>query len=790
MTVSPALTVAFAVKDGSPSDVREWVSVELAEFFSSGRRGFMVSTEALRKTPESLEIATFARGVIVDELRRTYQMPPDVALGHAFAAANAAVHERARDEMTTDPEHPVLIGAAAVVFDDHVATIAHVPPSQLILIEDGLVYAVPELGSWLPNYADPNTDRPNPEPLGFGSRVAPVIAQTDLRAGDTILLCSTVCGQAFATEMHDAGASSSDLAFMHGRDPDKILDVFRDLVVDYEIENAAVAVTGFAPLPDGSQIRTMGDIGRRVVDIWRQTKVQTGQLLPAPRPGAAPSSAPSAPAAGALAASIAAPAPDSMDGVIEGADAGGEERRTRWRARTLRVAERLATNRESTWEQPTLARQIGVPGAHGVQAFRGSASEMGEETWRNHLPRLPAGGALVWILVCLLLVGGALGGMAARERWFVASDDNPQLLAAVDQRILDAREMSDPDQADAELVNAQRELNAAREGGAAESDIAPRQQAITERRDELHNVVRLDDVTRIGGLPEDLQKGKTRVVRTPGGIFLVSGSLFQLQPDEKKITRVLEEGSTVKNADGHDVTVGDLYGVAYDTEGLYATDGSNVFIYGAENKWQAVALGEINEQGPWPAGPIGSFSQSLYILEAEYRNIYRFDTSDDAKSADAVDWVLPGSRADLNDAVDMAIDGNIYVLLSDGRVLTLYRGDILSEVAPTYLKDADVRSIFNGASTGYLYVSVVDGSDGRIVAFDHQGQREYQLELPAGFSTQGVDVLAPFEKLQAITIDEDSGTIYLINGDAIWTARYPLPALPKPATTPGATPQT
>jgi hypothetical protein len=32
--------------------------------------------------------------------------------------------------------------------------------------------------------------------------------------------------------------------------------------------------------------------------------------------------------------------------------------------------------------------------------------------------------------------------------------------------------------------------------------------------------------------------------------------------------------------------------------------------------------------------------------------------------------------------------------------------------------------------------------------------------------------------VQEIIVDESTGTIYIINGDGIWTARYSLPELP------------
>jgi hypothetical protein len=40
-------------------------------------------------------------------------------------------------------------------------------------------------------------------------------------------------------------------------------------------------------------------------------------------------------------------------------------------------------------------------------------------------------------------------------------------------------------------------------------------------------------------------------------------------------------------------------------------------------------------------------------------------------------------------------------------------------------------------------------------------------------------VTEPFDDIQDVIVDESTGTIYIINADAIWTARYSLPELPQ-----------
>jgi hypothetical protein len=252
---------------------------------------------------------------------------------------------------------------------------------------------------------------------------------------------------------------------------------------------------------------------------------------------------------------------------------------------------------------------------------------------------------------------------------------------------------------------------------------------------------------------------------------------------------VLQSGSEVEG-----MTVGDLFGVAYDGESLVTTDGEHMFFAGSADgaAWQGSELEEINQQGPWPSGPVGAFAQNMYLLVSDYRNIYQFVMDPEVPSTGPIDWVLTGDRVNLNMAVDMTIDGNIYVLLENGQVLTMLRGSQKAAFdIPTFDPETEEPlAIIGGPMTGYLYVAVVDDDGhGRVIAMDREGGHMSQLALPEGLSTGGTDVLPPFDDLQDISVDEASGTLYLINGDAVWTARYSLPPLPEPEGTPVASPE-
>lgn len=782
MTLSAATVVAFAVSGDTPTDAREWITVDLAGHPSPYRRGFVVMTESLTASGRGEELARHTRELILQELRRHQQQPADAALARAFAVANSVVFDEGR--FSGGVGQQFLIGATAIVFEHHRATIAHVPPGQFVVAQDGIVYGIPDLASWLPHFSAPPDDAPTPEPLGYASWTSPMLVQTELQAGDSMLLSNATTGKILSEVVAKDGGGSFPIRHIHGRDPEKVMDAIRNVILEHNELTAAVAVISFPPIATGAQIATVADIGRNMREQWRHSRAAVRQLRPDRPPAPVAEGQTSDPDVGDAAPIV------TDDGNYVTVEPAPHPRRENLQDRLIRLTERGSSDYRDTWRAPSEARKLGAPGAHGVSLFRESSVGAGDPSWRHAFPRMPFLRSPVFIGLCFaLIIGTGVVGYVERGRFLSSEEDYQTRISEVDERLLAVADMDDGEAILSELEAAETMLQEAEQAGAPDSIINPRENQIVIERDDILQVVRMDDVTRIGGLPEELQNSNTSAVQTSGGIFLANGSLYRLRPESREMQLVLQSGTEVEG-----MTVGDLFGVAYDGELLVVTDGGHVFFAGSADgaAWHAMQLEEVNEQGAWPDGPVAVFAQNLYILVSDYRNIYSFAVDPEETSVGPVDWVLTGDRVNFNLAIDMTIDGNIYVLLEDGRVLTMLRGAQISSFdLPGFDPETDTPlAIIGGPMTGYLYVAVVsEDGPGRVIAIDREGGSMSQLALPSGFSTGETDVMSPFENLQDIAVDEASGTLYLINGDAVWTARYSLPPLPAPQGTPGASPE-
>lgn len=767
MTLPQPTAVAAAVSGGIPTDVREWIAVDIIGSPSVHRRGYAVYTEPLDPDGHTSELARQVRDVLLHELRLHPRQAADAALARAFGVANSLVYEDAR----LHGGSPKQIGATAVVFEGHTATVAHVPPGQLILIQDHLVYGVPDLDSRLPHWAEEQGPAPNPEPFGYSTWTAPLLVQTELLPGDTLVLCN----EATARVLAKMGTDLLNIRGFHGQDPDEILDSVRAAVLDSGETFFASTVISFPPNPVASEIESLEDVARSAREQARHARAAVRSVIP---------TFPTLP-------TIRKTKPvDDVDPEEDDATVEPEPERPKisLQERLIRITEGRPTNGQETWRPRRAEAMYGAPGAHGVRKHR--RLTLGGEgfSWKSGVPRAPFVTSPIFVGIVLLAIF-LLGALIWNQRDIFQPDENVYVpvLAQVDQRLNAIELLDDPNQIRSELNNAQSDLERAEQLGAPDDQIEQRQVAITTERDEVDGVLRVSGVHRIGRLPDDLHGSGTSAFMTSGGIFLANGSLYRLNPESAEMQMMLEEGREIEG-----IRVGPLFGVAYEGNFLVVTDGRALFFAASTDGaiWQSMQMEEINNQGPWEPGPIAAFNENLYLLEKEFRNIYTFAADANQQVVAPSDWVSIGDRVNLNIAVDMTIDGNIYVLLEDGQVITYRSGlEVHRFELPGFdFRTQDPKAIVRGPTTGYIYVVVEDhDGGGRVIATDVEGENAVIMELPTDFSTGGADVLDPFDQVQDVVVDEPTGTLYIINGDAVWSFKYTLPALElNPNATPDA----
>lgn len=407
-----------------------------------------------------------------------------------------------------------------------------------------------------------------------------------------------------------------------------------------------------------------------------------------------------------------------------------------------------------------------APGARTMHLYRGSMTGPIGPSIRAHLPRGPRVHVpvrLLSILASVILIFAIAGFFYDRDR---DRDARAQaFLASADAQIRAVAAANDPAVVTTALGDAQSAIDGARDNGAEQHLLAARQSAVDTARDAMHGIDRLERATRMGTLPPVEDDVARRLILNGRDIYLLSGGLYHVDGQSRSLTMLLEPGMRIERA-----TVKDLRDVTVESGVLTVTDGLALYRLQPDGSWDRQRIGRVEDKTPWDVTACAAFEGSFYLLDGENGQILKFPAEQLTSLPD--DWAGADERDELAGALDMVIDGRIYVLLENGTIQTYYRGNadgaLSVAVEPGLTQPV---ALFGGPASAYLYVA--DGEEGgRITRLDRSGGETRQYLLPRDAPDGAAEAFAAMEDF---VVDEAAGIIYVLSGNQIWSATIPMP---------------
>ncbi|MEK9156100.1 MAG: hypothetical protein AAB360_02235 [Patescibacteria group bacterium] len=161
----------------------------------------------------------------------------------------------------------------------------------------------------------------------------------------------------------------------------------------------------------------------------------------------------------------------------------------------------------------------------------------------------------------------------------------------------------------------------------------------------------------------------------------------------------------------------------------FYTDQSKLLVYDTASK--TFAEGKIGDEGGrWePAKAIASYVTNLYLLDTTAGEVWKHIEREDgySKGDDYVDTRKIG----LSDAVDLAVDGNIYLLWPDATVRKYIKGSLQSDFSLSAVPEnaiGEPGGLYTDADSNHLYV--LDRKLNRIIRFGKNGEfaNQYAVE--------------------------------------------------------------
>jgi len=246
-----------------------------------------------------------------------------------------------------------------------------------------------------------------------------------------------------------------------------------------------------------------------------------------------------------------------------------------------------------------------------------------------------------------------------------------------------------------------------------------------------------------------------------------------------QLTLVAYRGETVG-----DVEIGELSDIVW-LEAGGAWTGDALLILTRENQLLQYSLSWGLSWVPFDTGlahvnpyVLQPFDGRLYVLDRQEGQIWRFPSSVDGFGPP--EGYFAAAAPNLGQAIDMTIDGAVYVLLHEdtgqgGQIYKFLGG----EAQPFQLQGLPqplvrpVALVSEGdADSGALYVA--DAGAASIAVLRKDGQFIYQIKAPISPGDGAAN--AAFADLEAIAIEENSRVLYVLAGGRLYALT--LPPLP------------
>jgi type II secretory pathway pseudopilin PulG len=163
---------------------------------------------------------------------------------------------------------------------------------------------------------------------------------------------------------------------------------------------------------------------------------------------------------------------------------------------------------------------------------------------------------------------------------------------------------------------------------------------------------------------------------------------------------------------------------------------------------------------------ITSYNGNLYIADTKANQLWRYRPSENGYENAPEPYFAKGKEVDLTGLRSMAIDGNVWLLFADGRLLKFFAGEAQSfELNGLPDKLRSPAAVVVSREGDQLYIA--DGAKGRILEFSKDGkfQRQFRAAEPTAFTD-----------LRSFYLDEGTRLFYILAADQLYKADLPQAA--------------
>jgi hypothetical protein len=259
-----------------------------------------------------------------------------------------------------------------------------------------------------------------------------------------------------------------------------------------------------------------------------------------------------------------------------------------------------------------------------------------------------------------------------------------------------------------------------------------------------------------------------------------AGVVYQTPRDEGSPVPMLRPNDQIG-----EVIVDKVFDIAWRIDGLVglaqsSNNGPAVYLFRNGNNWNYSILAGSLE---WQIGErhvrMQSYGGNLYVWGVTPANILRFFSTQIADFP--TPWIQNDGGLAIDTAVDMGIDGRVYLLMPDGAIHVF---QAVPNGERGFEKSIVLKNITPPIQAVSRLIVTGDGESGSFFVLDSYASRIIQIEKRTGRLIQQImlppDSPITLDNLTALAIDESQARpeLYVANGGVVYKAPLPEPPLP------------
>jgi hypothetical protein len=720
-----------------------------------GRGNVYVLVETVGGFPEPSHVEQR----IIAIMENCCQMPGSITTGirSAIKEANAFLFEK---NLNAPREERGIAGVTCVVLKDRDAFVGQCGPAALYHVGKGQLKRLPEESTWLASETLQDVDVTVQPPLGLRRQIEPDLTHLYVREGDVLILASTSLAKMAGEEemgrmalyggAQNMGDNLEGLA--RGRD-------FCALMVELlAVDQTSMPIEeeeweGPATVEEASS-------------VWaRASAALRGRFLPS--------------------AEGQADIEDDWDGAgpSTGAYAEGE---VRSRLPSFDLSAVMESFREmlsaAARGMARLLSRVLPETEPGQRIWRSRASAGAAKDARRAEAKKAAGldkrwlwaALLIPVVVALLFVVTRLQYERARQAEF------RELVSAFEEAKTTAEMSHTADEKRTALASAMAFLADALEIEPDSEELLAEQATLESSLDRVNQVSRIFYFGELQEFvdTEDATSQPSRVLVQGIDVFVLDRGTdrvykYLLNDTRDALQPLQGDQVLLRQGDVRDeVVVGQLFDICWvGAGGLRGT--SNLLT--VDRQGQVLQYDPLVGVQPLPVADssgwgepvaVAGYVGRLYVLDPATNQVLRYVLTNNGYDGPPTNYFEAETVTDLRDAVDIAIDGNLYILRSTGTISKYEEGsDALFTQSNLDKSISNPTSIF---VTGFMdedgYVYVADAGNQRIVQFSKTGEfvRQYLSGDPSYMND-----------LRGIFVDEVEKQLFLLNGKKLYVAHFP-----------------